>query len=131
MTTSTATGQIRITRVPTGEAPEEIRQAWVNVNLPCEPILGYGSDGEHGVLSKKPLKRNRYSFQVPEDLAIEALEKAAPHAARWWQARGFPHPERWFVFAEEEAEIISGVTYQKVHHINELDAGVNDRFFQQ
>ncbi len=122
-TLKTIGGQIRITKVPSGEAPLEIRKAWVGLVLPCDPYLGYPDDGlDRGILSGKEVSRNRCGFSVPQDQAIEILEKEYPLAAAWWKANGFPQGgDKRFGFAEEEAEIISGVTRSKIRLYDEME----------
>src|SRR5262245_31416390 len=111
-----ATGRIRIVRVPEGEAPLEIRQAWVGLVLPCDPYLGYpASGGEQGVCTGRKSARNRYGFGVPQDQAIAVLDIENPQAAAWWRTQGFPRGDERFCFAEAEAEIISGVQRQRLH----------------
>ena len=110
MDSSIYTGRIEIVKTPTGEAPKEIRQAWVGVFLPCLPIVS-ASLTEHGILSKCPV-RPRFAFHVPQDAAIDALELAVPNAAKWWREKGFPRPNTLFNFGEDEARIIYGVIRQ-------------------
>lgn len=115
----TATGRIRIIMTPAGQAPEEIRRAWIGLVLPCEPILGF-SDGfaEYEVVTGKKVPK-RYSFHVPQCPAIETLEQVTPEAARWWRDRGYPHTDKWFTFGENEAEIIYGVIRQEIVEVTD------------
>ena len=39
MKSSGATGRVKVTKIPRGEAPEEIRAAWVGLVLPCYPTV--------------------------------------------------------------------------------------------
>lgn len=107
---------IRIIATPPGEAPEEVRQAWVGVRLPL-PLFhrrarSWRTAGVltgprtlfarlaalvSGRLERKP----GYAVSVVEALA--ALEKSRPDAARWWRENA-PHlvrPGKAFVFAAE------------------------------
>lgn len=113
------TGLIRIKKLPAGEAPENIRKEWIGSTLPCNPIVGF-SEEEFGALSNKK-GSNRYAFNVPQKEALEILEKASRVAAKYWKSKGYPKPGNYFVFDESEAEIISGVTFQRIHVINDLD----------
>lgn len=124
-----AAGRIKIVKIPAGEAPAKIRGAWVGLILPCDPYLGWPtSDGpDRGVLSGKEAARNRCSFSVPQDEAIRILEESAPEAAAWWREKGFPHSGECFGFAEDEAEILSGVTRQKIIHVDEEMRGDPNR----
>ncbi len=128
MQTTRLTGRIRITKVPNGEAPLRIRQAWVGLILPCDPYLGYPDNGcEQGVLSKKTNSRNRCGFSVPQDQAIAILKQKEPDIAKWWKRHGFPKANQCFGFAEEEAEILNGVTRQKIIHVSEEMMGAPSR----
>ena len=110
-------GLIRIIKTPRGEAPESIREAWVGLELPCHPTLGF-CDG-HGLLSGKPLEKRQYAFRVPQTEALEILHGSNPVAATWWRAHGFPQEDQCFGFAEDEAEIIRGVRRQSIIHVED------------
>ncbi|MEO8637717.1 MAG: hypothetical protein ABI430_02350 [Candidatus Taylorbacteria bacterium] len=115
-----ATGLIKITRVPCGEPPIDVRQEWVGMVLPCHPFVGYPDSGmDQGVLSGEKATLNRFGFSVPQDEAIAILERAAPGAARWWREHGYPKPGECFGFAENEAEIISDVTQKTIIMVDE------------
>ncbi len=107
---------IRIIATPPGEAPEEIRRAWVGVRIPLPLFHGHAKDWRaSGVLTGPKslfarlwapffgrLDRHRgYAVAVVE--AIAALEAANPTAARWWR-ENTPQairPGKAFVFAAE------------------------------
>ncbi|HVV15121.1 MAG TPA: hypothetical protein VHD55_01850 [Candidatus Paceibacterota bacterium] len=118
-----ASGRIRITKVPDGEAPLEVRQAWVGLELPCGPICGYGDEPPKGVLSNEPIKKNMYGFDVPQREALEILEASSPEAAAWWRTHGFPEGNDYFVFDRHWAEIISGVTMQEITVWDNMETG--------
>jgi hypothetical protein len=123
MSNQKATGCIRIVKTPLGEAPEEIRHAWVGLFLPCLPILGYSDGNLYGVVTRKVVPQC-YGFHVPQDLAIQALEQGQwLGAVKWWKDHGFPHPGNNFIFDEDEAEIISGVTRQKLTEVTDEAQG--------
>ncbi len=119
------TGLIRIVRVPEGEAPQCVRQAWVGLELPCDPYLGYSDAGlDRGVLTGTEAARNRCGFSVPQDWAIAVLEQSDPAAAAWWRRHGFPKEgDGRFGFAEVEAEIVSGVERQRLIEVPEEAMG--------
>lgn len=88
---------IRITGVPPGEAPEEIRQRWVGMVLP----LAAGETGARTVRTKGVLTgprgfwlsllhlllgwgRPETGYLVDGRTAIELLAETAPEAAAWW-----------------------------------------------
>lgn len=104
---------IRIVDVPPGEAPLEVRQAWVGLVLPLAqrnskakriPILGVatGPKGRLGMLWR--LLSFRFSlmegYEVNVIAAVDILANANPPAATWWRQNA-PHlfePWRRFVF---------------------------------
>ncbi|MFZ2038351.1 MAG: hypothetical protein WAV11_00195 [Minisyncoccia bacterium] len=115
-----ATGVIRIIKVPIGEAPLKIRQAWKGLLLPCCHYLGFpDSGGERGVLSKKKASVNRYGFSVPQKQALQILGQEKPKAAKWWKEHDFPMAGQYFCFAENEAEIVSGVVPQQLIEVTD------------
>lgn len=119
-TNESVTGRIRITKVPAGEAPFEVRRAWVGCVLPCHPHLGYPSGGlDRDVVSDKERTRNRIGFSVPQDRAIIILRRYQPWAERWWRRHGYPKLGECFCFGENEAEILSGVTHQKIIEVTD------------
>jgi hypothetical protein len=109
----TITKHIRIVGLPPGEAPIEIRQAWIGLELPL-------ADGKYqkersirglGVLSGPksffglffawifrqgdPTK----NFVVQSAKALEILEEERPEAAEWWK-ENVPHFYKpWMLFA--------------------------------
>ena len=111
---------IRIIVVPSEEAPEEIRRAWVGLILP----LAFGEFGprsipEYGVHSMPRSYlahlwrvftfrcKYRLQYLIPVDAALEILEKTAPEAAAWWRQH-CPHLvgcNRCFGFNAEECEM--------------------------
>lgn len=126
--TTEATGRIRIKTTPEGEPPLEIREAWVGLVLPCLPFLGYlGTGSKKGVLTGAELQDNRCCFSVPQNEAIAILEQHNPDAAKWWRQLSIPQSGRYFCFAEDEAEILSGVTRQKITHVTEEMRGDPNR----
>jgi hypothetical protein len=105
---------VRIVDTPPGEAPLEIRQAWVGLELPVlgkRPVRYLGS----GVLTgPKTFTETllhlitlrlvvQSGFVVPAEHAIEILEAVRPEAARWWRehATHTIHARRKFLFAPE------------------------------
>lgn len=81
---------VRIVQVPPGEAPEEIRRAWVGLELPllrgaAEPLPAVSV----GVLSHQN-SAVVPGYAVDGRLAMEALAGRSPEAAAWWQQNA-PH----------------------------------------
>ena len=115
--------RIRIVATPPGEAPEEIRRAWVGVAIPLPLFHTRAKEWRtSGVLSGPRTllarlsarwsgrleRRSGYAVSVVEALA--ALEAANPDAARWWRENA-PHllrPGRAFVFAHEVCVVEEG-----------------------
>ena len=123
-----STGVIKIIKVPAGEAPLKIRQAWKGLLLPCCHYLGFPDNGlERGALSKKKASVNRYGFSVPQKQALKILEQEKPKAAKWWEENGFPQERQYFCFAENEAEIVSGVVPQQLIEITDEMRGDPNR----
>jgi hypothetical protein len=101
--------RIRIINTPPGDAPEEIRQAWVGLELPLAP-------GEHGpramdtagVVSQLPAGV-RMGYAVEGRVAVDLLASHAPAAAAWWRTHT---PEvlastYWLVFPAETCEKVA------------------------
>lgn len=89
---------IRITRVPAGEAPLEIRQAWVGCVLPVQ--FSRRDEGK-GVLTEKP-EINDWHF-VPWERAVEALSaQGKAGAAEWW--RTVPVRDDYLLFHRADCE---------------------------
>jgi hypothetical protein len=119
------TGLIRITQVPAGEAPLEIRQHWVDLILPCMPACGYQDEMvEAGVLTGKE-EKPRSTFCVPQEEAFGILAEHSPEAFLWWNMNGYPEddPDACLGFGECEAQIISGVQYQVIRNGGEAGDG--------
>lgn len=116
-------GYIRIFKVPKGEAPLKIREKWVGIVLPCDPIAGYSDNKtDYSILTRQQVEKF-YGFSVPQDLAIENLEQINPEAANWWKNLGFPKPNEYFGFRLDEAVVVAGVTFQKIIHVPEEAQG--------
>ena len=109
--------QIRITITPPGEAPENVRKAWVGLVLPslgCSivPMVGVLS-GPKGIIdSIVALFRGQISLErgyiVNASHAIEILGQNAPDAAAWWRenAARTVAPGKYFVFSKAACERI-------------------------
>jgi hypothetical protein len=74
--------QIKIVTTPPGEAPEEMRAAWVGLTFPAirTPVSIDGVGGlAHLKLPSQP------GYLVPGALAVELLQQQWPEAASWWR----------------------------------------------
>jgi hypothetical protein len=76
---------LRIVRTPPGEAPEEIRRAWVGVELPLYPGETEPSHFQTvGVLSQRGALADM-GYAVDGPTAVDTLEFQSPEAAAWWR----------------------------------------------
>ena len=72
---------VRIKSQPKGEAPSEIRDAWVGCVLPAEER---SSEGGLGVLSMQP-KNWKGGYVVDFREALEILGSKSEVARTWWE----------------------------------------------
>ena len=111
---------IRIISPPPGEAPLEIRQAWVGLELPVlgkRPIRYLGSGVLTGPMSFIERLMHlitlrlvvKSGYVVPAQRAVEILEAVHPEAARWWHehAAHAIRAGRKFLFAPECCEYVN------------------------
>ena len=110
---------IRIISIPPGEAPEEVRTAWVGLVLPVA-VSGVQSVEAAGVLSRpttglglffaRLLRRTKREsvYIVEAHRAVEILSAYSPDAARWWKANAAPSIEagQFFGFVAEVCEVV-------------------------
>ena len=117
-----ATGCIRITGVPPGEAPQWVREKWVGLVLPLatgrsRPLTAMTS----GVLSGPPNRlaaflwgllgrlEQQSGYAVEASAALAILERTAPDAASWWREnvpRLFSR-RRKFLFRTSDCELVA------------------------
>jgi hypothetical protein len=114
--------RIRIIDTPPGEAPFEIRRAWIGIILPvCPgsasprqlPTAGVLTGPRHvfsqllyGLLGRA---ETVMGYPVEFRVAIELLERHAPQAAEWWRANT-PHlleARRALVFHSHVCQMIA------------------------
>jgi len=113
---------VRIVAVPPGEAPEEVRRAWVGMDLPLAagetgprelPTGGVltGPRTVFGQLLKLLTGRRRYAYGYVIDApqALTLLVEHAPEAARWWRQHAAHcwEPGRRFLFPAEVCAEVS------------------------
>ncbi len=93
---------IRITSRPAGEAPEEIRNAWIGAVMPVNAT----SEGMvlSSILTHKEVMNDGDEFAVLPKDALRALGLINPQARLWWEdrVRGTSH----FVFKKECCEVL-------------------------
>ena len=107
---------IRIIKRPDGEAPEDVRDAWVGLLLPVLPHFSRPLDRRVlGVLSSprwrfaRRLKLwfgggyQRRGYPVDTVAAVEILERVKPSAAAWWRKEcpGLFNQGRCLFFSED------------------------------
>jgi hypothetical protein len=102
---------IRIISTPPGEAPEQVRAAWIGLTLPLL-VAGAHVTETVGVLSGPTTRfglffarlfgrvRRERGYFVDAHQAVELLATHAPDAARWWResAARAVQPGSVFVF---------------------------------
>lgn len=107
---------VRIMKIPAGEAPLWVREAWVGLVLPADPIAGPADT--RGVISGKSAGRP-WGVSVPQAPALTILRRTHPRAASWWKSKGYPQRNGYFNFDIDEVEIIRGVKGMKLTIITE------------
>lgn len=116
-------GNIRLTDVPDGEAPEEIRREWVgDVIL---PVVAITDEESRGVVSHDEVNLGE-SYLVPQKAAIAALRKKSKKAAAWWGGQGFPKMGQYFNFKVSQAEIVGTLEvlpFKIRQHLGLLEVG--------
>lgn len=111
--------KIRIKSTPPGEAPNEIRRAWVGLEIPVPArFAGFRQSRGFGVLSGPKSRlgafvailfgraRQEFGYIVDAQVAIDLLSLRSPAAADWWRQNA-PHlvePGRYLIFALESCE---------------------------
>jgi hypothetical protein len=113
--------KIRIKSTPPGEAPENIRQAWIGLEIPVPPRLagrrsGFGVGVLSGpttwlgqllaILSGRAQRESGYVVEA--QVAVDLLSTRSPEAANWWRqhAPRLIAPGKYFLFAAEACEEI-------------------------
>lgn len=81
----TPTTWIRIKETPPGQAPKEIRDAWVGTVLPIKPEGEIRGKVLMGVLGGKVDPENVPGYLVDWNEAVKLLKERSPEAARWWK----------------------------------------------
>lgn len=101
--------KIRIIKTPFGEAPEEVRQKWVGLELPCDKLGDEGHFTFEVRSLKTPSDPRQNVWFVPQVEAITILECRFPEAAQWFKEAGYPIPLMHFTFGYDEAELIGSI----------------------
>jgi hypothetical protein len=98
---------VRIIKRPLGEAPEDIRDAWIGLLLPVDPRYpDLITCHVGGVLSNEVDGRSMRGYLVNAIAAINLLEESSPSAAAWWRVNTpfLLQPEQLLHFDEECCE---------------------------
>jgi hypothetical protein len=116
---------IRIISTPPGEAPEDIRRAWVGVRIPLPLFRERAGDYLSAGVITGPKSffelllalftgqlRKRHGYAVAVVEALMALEASHPAAAKWWRenAPQVLMPGKVFVFSAEVCVVEPGPT---------------------
>ena len=117
-------GQVRIISTPPGEAPLDVRRAWVGVVVPLpddhpeEPVRVL-TDGVLtaprtmlGRIWSRLTGRTQWwtGFELEGAECISALARSSPSAAQWWRdnAPRFLEPGHRLVFPSNSCELLRG-----------------------
>jgi hypothetical protein len=106
-------GRIRFVAVPQGDAPLEVREQWVGIEVPC--LFSHDgvppNPGDTMRDAATGLEIPDYpGYMVLQWQAIEALEQNSPEAAEFWKELGFPQSDfAMFLFNHNSAEVVKSV----------------------
>ena len=95
--------RIKITQVPQGEAPEDVRGAWVGIEMDAYRLPS--SIGGLGITSGQPAEvddEDRYGVRVEDALSL--LAQNSPKAADWFRTNMRP-TINFLSFARSEVEV--------------------------
>jgi len=110
--------KVRVVSVPPGEAPLQVRDAWVGVEMPYNPFMTYIAAAasavglrNSGVLSGKEVGEedpNEGGYAVCAGDAIAALRQhGRTEAAAWWEQHGFGRdPTDFLIFGQQFCEVV-------------------------
>ena len=97
---------IKVVKIPNGEAPEKVREAWVGLTLPLAFKDNInGCKNEIGLVSQDFLPE-RDIAAVSEVEAMFILKKHDPEAAEWFKQQGIPRKERFLTFGIDEVKVL-------------------------
>jgi len=97
---------VKIVATPGGEAPPDVREAWVGLTLPLSDPTPRTIE-PFGILSQTR-QPPRVGYQVEGWRAVEILAERAPWAAAWWREKA-PHvfaPCYQLIFSVDVCEIV-------------------------
>ena len=105
-------GWVRVVETPRGEAPPEIREAWVGVDLPLRSWETQPGTVKSGSLLTPGGPVLDHGYAVAGRSAIQALALHSPDAAAWWRANAGQVLESGFRFVFP-AEVCEPVTLSR------------------
>ena len=76
--------KIRIKSTPLGEAPEQVRQAWIGLEIPVPPRFAELLQAADA-LDRSGRARQALGYIVDAGVALELLTAHSPEAAEWWR----------------------------------------------
>ncbi len=74
---------VKVIKVPEGEAPLPVREAWIGAVFPASGPDEHLAEGV--VTGENAPPRLRFSYSAPQSSALEALERLNPTAAAWFR----------------------------------------------
>ena len=96
-------GNIRVTKIPGGEAPLEVREKWVGLVL---PVVGISSNDVQEVLSLKKTGFRGLHFWCLRSSRSLSLKNTISMRRIGGGTRGFPLPGCDFSIQLDEAEVV-------------------------
>lgn len=111
-------GRIKIISRPEGDAPPEIRDQWIGVEMNCHGqfLRDRFSRGIKGIR-----REEQHSYSVFQVHAIAELAKKSPKAADFWKHIGFPRTRiSIFTFRADSVQELSPVPILDSELENEL-----------
>lgn len=104
--------KIEIIKIPVGEAPRWVRQAWVGLILPLSenvPKKGFFVGVQTVDIINTP---ENEVYDVEEKIALQILETKNPQAAKWWREQCISSKLPWkgiihLSFLKNECKLIN------------------------
>jgi hypothetical protein len=116
-------GHFKVTKVPQGEAPLWVREAWVGLTLPCGPVCGHLLDPEKGVRSGNQLSGSREVMPIPQKAALDILAEKDPKAAAWFRENCHLKDDAFLLFGMDEGEDVPGPGGKAVTIWDDMETG--------
>lgn len=94
--------RIKISKIPQGPAPENIRSAWVGLEFPATK---FSSPQVEMDFTTREVRPPREAYAVKIDTALEALQTKSPEGVRWFK-KNVPLGMPTLTFGADEVEIL-------------------------